>query len=105
MGSNSDALAIATKAKSNYGAGSVVGFIGGFLIGWPIGTAIGGGEPEWGLLAAGVGITAISIPIMSSAKKKMTEAVNIYNSGLKSTSSTRLNFKASGNVVGFVLKF
>jgi len=105
MENNSAALTLATKAKSNYGAANALGFVGGFLIGWPIGTAIGGGEPEWALLGVGAGITAIAIPIMSSAKKKMTEAVTIYNDGLESTSSIRLDFKVTGNGVGLVFKF
>src|SRR5688572_33467694 len=33
------------KAKSNYDAANVFGFIGGFMIGWPLGTAVAGGDP------------------------------------------------------------
>jgi hypothetical protein len=35
------------KAKSSYDAVQVVGFVGGFLIEWPVGTALRGGDPQW----------------------------------------------------------
>jgi hypothetical protein len=41
------------KAKTNYGVAGALGAIGGFMVGFPLGTAIAGGEPEWGLAAGG----------------------------------------------------
>ena len=87
---------------------SVLGYIGGFCIGWPIGTAIGGGKPMWGMAAVGAGITAISIPISISANKKARSAVARYNAGITSNSSillkeVKLNFGNDG--IGLVMKF
>src|SRR6187399_281905 len=55
MEANPEAHAEFKKAKSNYDAAQVFGAIGGFMVCWPIGTAIGGGDPQWGLAAGGAG--------------------------------------------------
>ena len=35
------------SAKSSYNLAMVFSYAGGFMIGWPLGTAIAGGDPEW----------------------------------------------------------
>jgi len=70
------------KHKSGRGGANVLGAIGGFMIGWPIGTSLGGGDPEWALLGAGVGLVAVAIPIESKANRNLEEAVNIYNNNI-----------------------
>ena len=52
------------------------------MIGWPIGTAIGGGKPNWVLAGIGAGLIVIDIPLVKSAEKKLKKAVDTYNSGL-----------------------
>lgn len=79
MESNEQAHATFRKAKSNYDAGQTFGFIGGFLVGWPLGTAIGGGDPQWGLAAAGGALILASIPFQSAFKKHAHAAVELYN--------------------------
>lgn len=74
-----EAHAVFKKAKANYDAASVLGFAGGFLIGWPIGTALSGGEPEWGLAAGGAAITLLSVPLTLAFNKHAERAVSIYN--------------------------
>ena len=81
--SNQDALIEMKKAKNNHDVGYVFGFAGGFLIGWPIGTSIGGGDPNWTLAAVGAGLAFISIPFTVSYIKHVKNAVHIYNKGLK----------------------
>jgi hypothetical protein len=44
--SNSEAYKEIQIAKSIYDVGNVLVFVGGFMVGWPIGTAIAGGEPN-----------------------------------------------------------
>lgn len=44
------------KAKKNLGGASV-------LIDWPVGSAIGGGDPQWGLAAGGAALTLLSVPL------------------------------------------
>ena len=45
--SNSEAHKEMKRAMSNYNAASVFAGVGGALIGWPLGTAAGGGDPNW----------------------------------------------------------
>jgi hypothetical protein len=79
MESDPEAYAAFKKAKSNYDAGSVLGFVGGFMIGWPLGTALGGGDPQWGLAAGGVAVLLLGIPLNSAFKKHARTAVELYN--------------------------
>ncbi len=80
-------------AKSNYNVATVLGFTGGFLIGWPIGTAIAGGDPEWVMAGIGAGLVGISIPLLSAYNKRSQKAVDIYNSTLKQTGYNRIDLK------------
>ncbi len=67
------------KAKSTKGIISVLGYAGGALIGYPLGTMLGGGQPNWTLAAVGCGLLVIGIPIASNADKNILRAVQIYN--------------------------
>lgn len=87
MADSPEALEAFKKAKSNYDAGQVIGFIGGFMIGWPIGTALAGGEAQWGLAAGGVGVLLLAIPLNSAFNKHSKNAVEIYNRGSGSARS------------------
>jgi hypothetical protein len=66
-------------AKRNFDIGSAIGFPGGMLIGWPIGTAIGGGKPVWALAGVGFGLSLISIPFNIAYVKHAKKAVRLYN--------------------------
>lgn len=59
------------------------------------------------LTYAGLGMVAISIPILSGRAKKMKEAVSSYNEGLMNTSSNDfdLNAVVNQNRIGFQIKF
>ncbi len=58
---------------------------------------------------AGIGVVAISIPILSGRAKKVEEAIKTYNDGLKNTSSVDTNFDlnavANQNGIGIQIKF
>ena len=109
MESNQQAFELIKKAQSNTTLASILGFAGGGLIGWPIGTAIGGGDPEWALAGVGAGLIAVAIPISSSANKKAKQAVELYNSSLGTTSyhDFKHEFKviANGNGFGLAMTF
>lgn len=90
--SNTEAYKEMKIAKSNYDIGSVFGFAGGFLVGWPLGTAIAGGEPNWTLAGIGAGLI-LSIPFSTAYTKHAKNAVNLYNNGLKSTGLNNVDFK------------
>ncbi|HLN52952.1 MAG TPA: hypothetical protein VK212_04540 [Lentimicrobium sp.] len=95
------------KAKSNSGVANVFGFLGGALVGWPIGTAIGGGKPQWAIAGAGVGLIAIAIPFAVTAKKQTIRAIRIYNAGIKINAEKDITLKAGiyNDGIGFALKF
>jgi hypothetical protein len=73
------------RAKSNSDISTVLGFAGGLMLAWPVGTAIAGGDPNWILAGIGAGFLAIGIPLSMSASKTMFQAVQIYNSKLNGT--------------------
>jgi hypothetical protein len=89
MAGNPEAYAAYKKAKSNYDAGQVIGFIGGFMVGYPLGTALGGGDPQWGIAAGGVGLLLLNIPLSTAYKKHAGNAIELYNG---QTGSTARNY-------------
>jgi len=108
MESNKEAYQLISKAKSNNGIASVFGFIGGGLVGWPIGTKIGGGEPNWTLAGIGAGLIVVSLAITSGATKNATKAVDIYNAELSfigHKAIPQVNFISKGNQIGISVKF
>ncbi|MBS4062741.1 MAG: hypothetical protein KG029_20265 [Bacteroidetes bacterium] len=105
--SNAEAYKAMKTAKSNYDISSVFGFAGGFLVGWPLGTAIGGGKPNWTLAGIGAGLIAVSIPFTVAYTKHAKTAVNLHNNGLRSTglSNAGLKLGLTSNGVGVTVKF
>jgi hypothetical protein len=98
------------KYKSSKASGKIsnwLAFIGGYCIGWPIGTAIGGGEPEWGLVAVGGGILVAAIPIAMISNDLFKEAVTIYNNGISKNhqSNKELKIGFTGNGIKLCLRF
>lgn len=79
---NPDAYEMYRSARSTAILATVFSSAGGFMIGYPIGTALGGGEPNWAIAGVGAGLIVIAIPITQSANKKANEAVKTYNIGL-----------------------
>jgi len=71
------------KAKANLAPIFLFSFSGGALIGWPLGTALGGGNPQWWMVAAGAGLVFCAIPFQAGYNKHVFKAVTIYNSSLK----------------------
>ncbi len=107
MRSDPEAYALARNARSNGGLAQVLGYAGGFLIGYPIGTALGGGDPEWVMAGIGAGLLAIGIPLAISSDKKMQRAVEIYNDNLEMQSGShwRLELASSIDGIGLSLRF
>lgn len=79
---NAEAYNSYKSARTSNAFSTILSYAGGFLIGWPIGTAIGGGKPEWALAGIGGGLVALAIPLAISSNKKMKKAVHLYNSGI-----------------------
>ena len=97
------------KAATNNGFGVFFATAGGVLIGWPLGTALGGGDPNWALAGVGGGLALLSIPLASGYVKNARKGAEIYNDGLASTSfkQQRLqwNLALSQDGVGLQLRF
>lgn len=89
--------------------GNILAAAGGALIGWPIGTYIGGGEPEWVLAGIGAGLVAIAIPLAIIGNKKC-RGYSFNNQGggamyAKKIVPVELGLAAKGNSVGLQLSF
>lgn len=80
---NPEAYKEMKKAKSGFDVATIFGSIGGFLIGWPLGTALAGGDPNWALAGIGAGLVVVAIPFNSSYVKHAKNSVRIYNAGLE----------------------
>jgi hypothetical protein len=104
---NKQAFHLMQKARTGNGFASALSYAGGFLIGWPIGTAAGGGDAQWGMAAIGAGLVLVAIPISIQSNKNARKAVQTYNSRKKGLSfrkpfETELRF--NGNAIGMILK-
>lgn len=57
----------------------LVGEVGGFMIGWPIGLALGGGETNCTMACIRAGLLVALITIIHSINKKVKKAVDTNN--------------------------
>jgi hypothetical protein len=108
MENNPEATSYMKKAKTNYDLSMAIGFTGGFLIGWPVGTAIGGGDPNWILAGVGAGILLLAIPTTKAFNENALKAVEIYNSSQRSSyfqNGIQLEFGLTYNGFGLQLIF
>ncbi|NDP21228.1 MAG: DUF4156 domain-containing protein [Paludibacter sp.] len=76
---NAKSLEYLNKAKSTSGLLNVMGFVGGALIGYPLGTLLGGGNPNWTLAAVGCGVLVVAIPIASTANNNVKKSIDTFN--------------------------
>ena len=109
MQSNQEALDIYKKASSTSIFGLVLAGAGGGMIGWTIGTLLTDEfDTNWAIAGIGAGLIVVSIPIVKSAGKRVSNAVDIYNNGLSANSGSNnleLNCTFTGNGLGLVLNF
>jgi hypothetical protein len=109
MKENTNSFELVNKAKKNYTVSSIFGAAGGALVGWPIGSSLGGGDPNWSLAGIGAGLIAISIPFNNKYNKNIKNAVENYNTNLESNSYSKfqpkLKLKSTFNGIGIALLF
>ena len=108
MKNNAEAFALMKSANSNYTWASIIGFSGSALVGYPIGTAIGGGDAKWELAGAGAALILVAIPILNNYNKKSKEAVALYNSDLPGVSANfqpEFNLNIKGLGLGISMNF
>jgi hypothetical protein len=70
------------KAKTMGTVSLIFSAAGGALIGWPVGTAIAGGDPSWWLAAAGGGAVIVGVVFSASSAKRLKQSVDTYNGEL-----------------------
>lgn len=105
---NPNSYALYQSAKGTSDFANLIAYIGGFCLGYGLGTAIR--EPEIGLKLAGVGcgILVVALPIVKSAENKLKKAVIVYNADTKENAYIppyKLQLAATTNGVGLVIKF
>ncbi len=107
MQDNTEAMTSLGKAKTNKAFATVFGFAGGFCVGWPLGTALGGGDPEWAMLGIGAGLIVISIPLTIAYSNHATNAVNLYNEsiGAPAKQNVSMQFGMTPNGLGLTMRF
>lgn len=87
---HAEAYNIYKSSRAATTVGAILGYTGGFMIGWSLGTAIGGGKPNWAIGGIGAGLTAVSIPFSISSGKKIKKAVNTFNASVTNQSTHNL---------------
>ena len=108
MQPNEQAYKEIKAAQSTYTIAAIIGGAGGFMVGWPIGTALGGGEANWTMAGIGAGLIVVSIPISQKFNKQAKRSVDTFNGGLKTSSfwdKNELRFSMTENGVGLTLRF
>lgn len=101
---NPKAYAELKRAKSNYSASGVLGFAGGVLIAFPLGTALAGGNPEWGLAAGGAALILASIPFTTAFRGHTMQALDRYNNK-DQTSRIKPEFLFYGSGARLIIRF
>ncbi len=109
MKSNPAALDHIKKAKTNNIFTQIFAFTGAGLVGYPLGTQLGGGDPEWAIAIVGGGLMVLSVPFLTATNKQSKKAVELYNAGLQNpenkTTGHIFTFGLTGNGVSLALQF
>lgn len=104
---NSEAFQLAKQAYNRSSNSRVIGFIGGFLMGFQLVRFITGEEPNWVVGGIGGALVVAAIPLWKSADGKMQKAVQLYNNGLEEEplAGYQLVLAGSPHGVGLLLRF
>ena len=107
MEPNEEAYKLLLSAQTNDMFAGLLGVTGGILIGWNIGEAISGKDPNWALSAVGGAAIIGSIPLTTAAVKKTKQAAEIYNAGIKKTTYLipELKLYFAANKLGLTLNY
>lgn len=106
--SNPMAVSELNKAKTANVFGSMLAYAGGYMIGYPIGTALGGGQMSWGMFGIGAGLAILTIPISKAINKHLNAAVSAYNAnpnGLSMSTGNELKLDFADTGVGLKMTF
>ncbi len=113
--SNSEALILMKKSRTNNTIAQIFGFTGGLAIGTGLGIVITGGNSNytdlakkdarkkaWTVVGIGAGLVGIGIPFALSSKKNQDKALEIENSNSKAFQSY---LKVESNGTGLALRY
>lgn len=102
---NGEALSKYSKGKSLTAIGNIIGIPCGFAFGWQLGTGMGGGEINTGvLIGSGVGFVG-GLIMTISGENAIKKSVTIYNSHLQDKTVSQLSLKLNENGVGLCFSF
>lgn len=104
---NKEAYKTIKNAKAIYNLGYTIGSIGSGLIGYSCGYGMTSGYLDFRIIAVGLGLCIITIPINNAVKSKTQLAVDIYNSQIKpeETDEPLSEFKIGPTADGIGLTF
>jgi hypothetical protein len=102
---NREAFQEFKKARANHAASGIFGAIGGFMIGWPIGQAVAGKDPLWGLAGGGAVLVLAGYSFDKTFKRRANKALSIYNEGASTSYAPRLNIHFGLIEMNVALKF
>ena len=107
--SNIDANQLIKKAKNQRTISTILGLVGGGLIGISLTQSRSDEDPNWTLAYIGGGIAVVGIPFSFGAFNNVNKGIDAYNLSLKSNSAFRFKpeFKviANGNGIGLSMNF
>ncbi len=112
---NEEAKSILANARANKSIGNVLGFTGGFLMGFGFIMGISGSnDPNidqdsyknagWSVFGVGAGVALLSLPFSLSVKSKLRKAVDIEN-GQKTAFNPYFKFQTTGNGIALSYHF
>ena len=95
------------KYKTSRGFSYTFAVIGGIAIGYPIGTALGGGKLNVEVLVSGIGIAALGFILESVANTNLKKMVDLYNGITSNKLSFQPFFQSSNGItnLGLLVKF
>jgi hypothetical protein len=92
------------RAKLNYSAAGVLGFTSVLLVAVPLVTVVAGGQPEWGLAAAGGVLVLATVPLTRAFQRHAQNALEEYNKKFE-VSRIKSNLYFTGTGVKLVFRF
>ncbi len=106
---NDEARSLMKMAQSEKVISSIIGYGGGFMMGYSLGSWVNRGELRWSVLGVGAGLALVSIPVSRGAYDKALRAVGIYDDALESSvfrkKKPELGLIVSGNGIGVAIAF
>lgn len=105
--SNPEAYRYMKKARNKNTVGSIFGGVGGFLVGYTVGTAIAGKDAKWAVAGVGAGLIGAGVLFSVDAGKNAKKAASTYNQALQNSGSGTMRVEAilAANGIGIRLKF